>query len=432
MDQWGVVSVVLSFIHSGLPLCDYRLPPQEYVHNGRPLCLCGGSMAETSDPTGGKRALTVCAYLAVDNGKYLPSLIEEVERDVAEMKAAGATRDMAVCIQIDTGEGNRFVLAETPGAVPEQSLYIGPVNMGDPDTLMAFLDWAMLTRPAEKYALIIGSHGSGPKADPIYEGRNVRSATSAESAQVDAPRAIAFDDTSKSFLSIPDLRRCLEYGVKKAGKPFAVVLMDACYMANYETLYELQGLADYVVASPEAIPGEGMQYTALLMEWGLLKKERDFASDLAEQAVDEYMAHYQYYDEIASLLAVDMAELSPLRRAMDALGTALLGAKCARPMIAASLNGTEVTSDPDFLYLYEWLARLIRDKVPKAVKDAGAAVMRLFWETETQKPLLAAAWARTGVVDDITVYLPSHIPTWYKALKVAETPWGKWVAQYVG
>ena len=37
----------------------------------------------------------------------------------------------------------------------------GELNMGDPQTLADFINWAKTTYPAEHYALIIVDHGTG-------------------------------------------------------------------------------------------------------------------------------------------------------------------------------------------------------------------------------------------------------------------------------
>jgi hypothetical protein len=425
--------------------------------------------AESAGPVAGKRALTVCAYICGDVGEVTGDIERELMADLDEMVAAGASADMAVCIQLDQGTfgaATRYVLEEEPEYPIRTPRYVGPVNMGSPDTLMAFLDWCMETRPAEQYAIIIGSHGSGPKADRVYDSkRTIKDslkvwATCKESLQVgavirkfrttdagrtiisyeaganldpstwidgkahpdievvvSADRAIAFDDGSRSFLSIPDLRRALEHGVEKAGKPFAVVLFDACYMGSYEVLHEMQGLAECIVASAEAVPGAGMPYLGLLSMWARLAARGVKTSTLyGEEAVTVFHDAYQGTPEPASLLAVDMAGLSPLVTAMDNLASRLMEPGCGRPMIAEAVQKAARTSDPDFVYLAD-LAFLM--------EEASTAAARIEYELANTIPYL---WRRGTKGWGPTVYLPhGPVPGWYKELAVAGTPWGKWV-----
>jgi hypothetical protein len=288
---------------------------------------------------------------------------------------------------------------------------------------MAFLDWCMESRPAERYALVIGSHGSGPKADDVYA--NVRAAVDRTSTTAEPPRAIAFDDGSRSFLSIPDLRRALDHGVEKAGKPFAVVLFDACYMASVEVLQEMQQLADYVVASPEAVPGPGMPYTALLQVWQAWVGWKESNAKLATFAVDAFQGAYEDTAETASLLAVDMAQVPRLTSALNVLGATLLLGEKARPLVADAIAGVKRTSDPDFAYLDGLCSDLITTPgTPKAiavaaddVREALSDMMEYSWEGGT-------AWGPT-------IFLPrGPVPAWYKDLAIAKTPWGEWVTLF--
>ncbi len=386
---------------------------------------------------GGKRALTVIAYLCADTGSVLPSLERDIEGDLQEMVNAGGSQSMAICVQMDrdsTGVAKRYVISEGP-SMSTLEVPIGGVNMGDPDSLMAFLDWAMLTRPAERYALIVGSHGSGPKADAIYGTRIVRAAVGAK------PRAIAFDDRSRSFLSMPELRRCLEHGVAVAGKPFLVIVCDACYMATWETVLELRGLTEAVVASTEAVPGAGMPYEALLNSWRQRVESMLWAwlgpRNLAATAVLSFQAAYRDTPDgtTASLSAIDMSRLDDMAGAMDRLGTALLEAACARPMIGAAIDQAMRASDPDFVELASLTDQWANDHgIPAPVRTAASDV----WETICRGhgrhgAFVSYTWAGKEATHGAATFLPrGSLPAWYGDLAVSKTPWGKWALQFRG
>jgi len=50
---------------------------------------------------------------------------------------------------------------------------VGEVDMGDPQTLIDFVTWAVQKYPAQKYALILSDHGGGwTGGDPSQAGGN--------------------------------------------------------------------------------------------------------------------------------------------------------------------------------------------------------------------------------------------------------------------
>jgi hypothetical protein len=384
-------------------------------------------MNDKGDGAGsGARALTVCAYICGDTGPVLPSLEDELLGDLQEMEEAGATSSMAVLVQLDKNSDGlcyRFILAERPSLCHWEGS-IGAVDMGSPDTLRRFLDWCVDTRPAKRYALIIGSHGSGPRADDVYGiGRRRSAATSSD--REEPPRAIAFDDGARSFMDLPGLRRALTEAVQRMGQPFGCVLMDACYMATWETVLELRGLTDSVIASPEAVPGPGMPYAKLLGEWSGWDGKGECSLD--ESALSCFADFYGDKPDgaEASLVALDMRGLEWMQEAMDALGAALVEAACARPMIAAAVDKSRRSGDADFVYLSSLFSRLNIVGLPAGVRSAAA---------KAGNAGILTSWVGPSLADGaygLTAYLPrGHRAPWYDSLAAADSPWGDWVKKF--
>ena len=92
--------------------------------------------------------------------------------------------------------------------------------------------------PARKYGLVLWSHASG------WMFSNGTSPETSRSWGVDRGKE----------MSIPNLAKAL------TGEGFDYIYFDCCLMGNIETLYELRGCADYIVASPTETPLDGMPY----------------------------------------------------------------------------------------------------------------------------------------------------------------------------
>ncbi len=92
--------------------------------------------------------------------------------------------------------------------------------------------------PAYKYGLVLWSHASGWMFNDSASPENARS----------------WGTDREKEMSIPNLAEALD------GEGFDYIYFDCCLMGNIETLYELRGCADYIVASPTETPLDGMPY----------------------------------------------------------------------------------------------------------------------------------------------------------------------------
>lgn len=135
---------------------------------------------------------------------------------------------------------NTVYALNTSGDTMEEVAVTGqPVNMGDPQTLLDFLNYATTYYPAEKYGLICWDHGGGPLfgfgSDELFE---------------------------HDGLGVWELQAALEaasFGDQKLG----FIGFDACLMASLEVAAILAPYAEYLVASEEVEPGNGWDYSFL-------------------------------------------------------------------------------------------------------------------------------------------------------------------------
>ena len=98
--------------------------------------------------------------------------------DFLEMASVGSTADVSIVVQMDRIAGYsteyedwtgcaRFAIEQGDTPVLANAEYWPDeskekeVDMGDPQTLEDFVDWAMQTYPASHYALVLWNHGGG-------------------------------------------------------------------------------------------------------------------------------------------------------------------------------------------------------------------------------------------------------------------------------
>src|SRR5262249_8010289 len=91
-------------------------------------------------------------YLATNNNVW-----EYGEKSVDRIRAAQLGDGVRVAVQQTTPARTTRSLI---GGVAEQT-ELGQVDSGAPETLIDFIRWGAQNRPAERYALVLWSHGSG-------------------------------------------------------------------------------------------------------------------------------------------------------------------------------------------------------------------------------------------------------------------------------
>jgi len=129
-----------------------------------------------------------------------------------------------------TGCGNwttcrRFYVV--PGTIPENGSEIediGEVNMGDPDTLVDFIQWTVANYPAQHYILNLVDHGS------VFK--------------------MCFDFTDDDSLSINELQEAL---IETAPLiDIDILEFNMCLMSSTEVAYEIRNYADVMVGDERA------------------------------------------------------------------------------------------------------------------------------------------------------------------------------------
>ncbi|HET9443990.1 MAG TPA: clostripain-related cysteine peptidase [Acidimicrobiales bacterium] len=414
---------------------------------------------------------TVLVYLAGDN-----DLSEAVQADLAELRAVGSTPEVTVVAQTDRrGEAgaSRWVVRRSAGRERHQPL--GPVDSGDPATLVDFVAWAAAEHPAERCALVIWSHGSGwEPAEVTRVARSVKAPryTARESgdraasplgkalfrstlervlAQEAPDRAIAVDDASGHSLDTVELGAVLARAAAALGRPVDLLGLDACLMATLEVACEVAPHAACVVAAQDTEPTSGWPFTAVLR--ALAAEPGQDGRALGRAVVREYLGSYRGYPGPVSVSALDTHRLDRVTAAVDALAAALVD---GLPGAAEAIWAAQRAS-PRFWHNTLWdlgaLAAALADPaigtVAGATRTAAAEVVEAM-RPGRARALLAAGAAGTATFGagagggaaglarrtGLNVYLPpptTPVSRFYGELAFARaTAWPAMLAAYHG
>jgi hypothetical protein len=201
--------------------------------------------------------------------------------DFLEMASVGSTQDVNIVIQMDriagysSSHGNwtgtrRFLIkqGDDPGMTAVQDL--GEANMGDPDVLRDFVEWAVTNYPADHYALSIWNHGDGWRMMRERMQDTALNRIAIGNQDVAVTRAVSSDDTDNDILYMKEVQNALE-----AAKPMIknrngamvkldVIGFDACLMGMIEVAFALRDVAHFMVGSEELEPGDGWPYNTIL------------------------------------------------------------------------------------------------------------------------------------------------------------------------
>jgi len=286
--------------------------------------------------------------------------------DFLWMSSVGSSNDVNILVQFDriplllfddtrydnwTGAKRYLVLA---GMVPNNAnavQHLGEVNMGNPQTLIDFVEWGMNNYPAENYAVVIWDHGSG------WKPKNIQLATDFTSM---------FDG-----LTMQELRSAFSTLTNDGAQPIDLIGFDACLMAMIEVDNQIMPYGIMRVGSEETIPREAWPYHEILRS--LVADPNMTAPELGEVIVQEYYEHYNNY----TLSAVDLGSTyTSLNTAVDDFAQALMdGLNTYRNQISQARLNTQNFLDREYLDLYDFANQVNLRITEAAINTSATAVM---------------------------------------------------------
>ena len=182
-------------------------------------------------------------------------------------------------------------------------------NMSDPDTLEAFLTYALQAHPADRTMLIVWDHGGG-----IVNG------------------ACADENYDTNCMPVIGMRDAIASALKTAGRDkLDIMSYDCCLMATAEVAEIMSDIADYLLASEETIPGYGYDYATLTNRF--IENPAITPEELGKFVCNDY---YNYYTEMnpeggVTLSFTDLSKISAVTAATEEFGNELLKNLYANP-----------------------------------------------------------------------------------------------------
>ncbi|MBR6898077.1 MAG: leucine-rich repeat protein [Lachnospiraceae bacterium] len=289
-----------------------------------------------------KKDYTLMIYMV---GSNLESTLGAASADIREMEASGLTYD-DVNLILYTGGSARwqsFVPCDS-NCVIDMSLPVSErvvartlrnADMGAPETLRSFVNFATEMYPAQHYALIMWDHGGGPLwgfgCDELFGGDG---------------------------LLLSEMKDAMN-GTIFAGAPqLDFVGFDACLMGNIETMTAWSDYADYYIGSEELEPGDGWDYHFL----SVLNVSRDVLT-VGSRIIDSFRDYYDvkrsaYYDPDVTLSMADLSKTGAVQSALSRVSNEMTGLinrggftglSQARTQ-ALSFGATGRAEDPDAFY----------------------------------------------------------------------------------
>ena len=267
--------------------------------------------------------------------------------DFLEMSSVGSTSNVVVVVLFDRCAGsdpdqgysieyNNWADArifqidedEEPWDYKADEVW-GEVNMGDPQTLLRFINYTVTNYPAEKYALILWDHGGG------YFG------------------ACWDEDNGDDNLNLSEIKEALAEAYSQLGVKINLLGFDACLMGNLEVAYAFRDYVDVVVFSQEYEPSDGWPYDSILSF--LTSNPTVSADSLATTIVNEYINFYSdpnHANPYATLSAINITYL--VKHTFAAInrvsGYLLRHYSNFSSDIEYALNGAETSVTKDFKF----------------------------------------------------------------------------------
>lgn len=171
-----------------------------------------------------------------------------------------------------------------------QKNYHGEVNMGSKQTLIDFLNWAQAHYTATKGIILqFSNHGGGPRSMLYAQAENGRTYKIGDDNE---RRALCWDDSSaQAFLKTKDVSDALTTAGFTGSNKLSMILMDVCLGSSIEDAYQFRNNAQYLAASPNNIPGSGLDYEQLMRSF----QKNTTIENIGKQIVTDYKGQYTSY-----------------------------------------------------------------------------------------------------------------------------------------
>jgi hypothetical protein len=374
---------------------------------------------------------TVMVYLDADNNLESAGI-----DDINEMEMVGSTSEVNIVVQVDrvpysvlassnqgyaddTSNGNwtttrRYYVTQDFNPVLINSplkIDLGELNMGDPQTLVDFANWAAINYPAKKYLLVIWNHGGGFRS-------------------LNLSKDIAWDDTNGGDkITMPELKDALSMISAQIGKNIDIVGMDACFMAMTEVAYQIKDYADILVASEETEPNDGWPYDTILSQ--LTSNPSLTSIPLATNIVDDYI--FTYPTTYVTQSAIDLSYMDTLASQLSNLALAIMNDSVTpldKYIYAANSTQRYSLSGFDFTDLYDLCSKILIYSNNANVKNIALSIQQSLNFAVIHSGYNGSMVSRSR---GLSIYFPYYYyDNYYNYTNYAQDTWWDEMLHYLG
>ncbi|MFW9975446.1 MAG: clostripain-related cysteine peptidase [Candidatus Thorarchaeota archaeon] len=258
------------------------------------LLIISMTLPVSSDAARKQPKWTIMVYLDGDN-----NLDAYGCQNIESMKAVGSTKDVNIIVlwdKYDDVANLYYVGLNELEIIQGFSLNGEEANMGDPNTLEAFVDFTMKRFYSDHFALILWDHG-------------------------DDLRGCCWDDHPEDYLSHQEITGAL------SGVQLDILAFDACVEGMIEVVYEYAWAGvqiDYFVATEGYVPYAGFPYSSFLNKLTLNPGMSEY--DLSVIMVDEYISFYDTMrpaSRLVELGSINMAYVELIVEQLSSLADTL-------------------------------------------------------------------------------------------------------------
>jgi len=232
----------------------------------------------------------------------------------------------------------------------------GEINMGDKQTLINFINWVKARYAPQKGIILqFSNHGGGPRAASNYA---ILPDGKIQIINQNERKALCWDEASNdAFLKTKNVSYALSTTNFNTIAPESLILMDVCLGASIEDAYQFRNYADYLVASPNVIPGYGMNYIKLMQAFTTSATMESIGKQIIEDYAEFYSGYnwshmvqrytgdsstyndlsdvqkralelkYAGYYGVTTLSCIDLSKVADVKTKIDSLASAILGYK---------------------------------------------------------------------------------------------------------
>ncbi len=231
----------------------------------------------------------ILVYMDGDN-----TLSSVTDKDLDELKKITYSSQVKVVAFKDTiGNSGGMVYDYNYTTSSFDEFLVAEPNMGDPSTLVDFVEKYVKKYPSPNVALIMWDHGDGWRS-VNYD---------------DTYRTAAIDDTNNDYLFMHELKEALQQ-LQDDGVRINLIGFDECLMGSLEVFYDIKNYTDVIVASEVTEPFDGWNYS-YVMETINNNPSLD-AYGFGKAIVDAYKKAYSSGTNTYTMIAVKSSDVDAL------------------------------------------------------------------------------------------------------------------------